>query len=283
MSRARRNDDADHPRDLGSQRPVPAGAPALPGGPRDTRRQPQSDAHHLMGAGFSRHPRRDSEGLQARHPAQGPRRLGRVAPRPQRGSSARQSAKPKRDPRDETIALAMAQATSSAGRERTRAYIKECGSPVVAAQGVFFAYAEAADKTDPRYAVACRAGCWFCCTIPVAVTTFEAAMVRSVVVTLPEEEQQAIWGRLQEHIAVQNQALADSNGQRISFRHRCPLDGKCGCDGAGMNGDGGEDERETAHPMIRKMIPQQGSGWTKGMTTAADVKAAIGLQLGNFG
>jgi len=141
-----------------------------------------------------------------------------------------QHAKPKCDPRDETIALAMAQATSTAGREQTRAYIQECGSPVIAAQGVFFAYAETAEKTDPRFAVACRAGCWFCCTIPVAVTAFEAAMVRSAVLKLPEEEQQAIWERLQEHIAAQNQALADSNGQRISWRHRCPLlngEGQC--------------------------------------------------------
>jgi Fe-S-cluster containining protein len=141
-----------------------------------------------------------------------------------------QQAKPKRDPRDETIALAMAQATSTAGRERARAYIEECGSPVIAAQDVFFAYAEAAEKTDPRYAVACRAGCWFCCTLPVAVTAFEAAMVRSAVLKLPEEEQQAIWERLQKHIAGQNQALADSNGQRLSWRRRCPLlndEGQC--------------------------------------------------------
>src|SRR6185295_15728306 len=96
-------------------------------------------------------------------------------------------AKPKRDPRDETIALAMEQAASPVGREQARAYIQECGSPVVAARGVFFAYAEAAEQTDPRYAVACCAGCWFCCTIPVAVTAFEAAMVKSVVLTLPEE------------------------------------------------------------------------------------------------
>jgi len=98
----------------------------------------------------------------------------------------------------------MAQATSAAGRERARALIQECGSPIVAAREVFLAYADAAEKTDPRYAVACRAGCWFCCTIPVAVTVFEAAMVKSVVLTLPEEEQQAIWGRLQEHVAAQN-------------------------------------------------------------------------------
>jgi Fe-S-cluster containining protein len=141
----------------------------------------------------------------------------------QRRSSTIQPAKSKRDPRDETIALAMAQATSPVGRERTRAYIKECGSPVVAAQEVFLAYAEAAEKTDPRYAVACRAGCWFCCTIPVAVTTFEAAMVRSAVLKLPEEEQQAIWERLQEHVAAQNKAFAEAGDQRISFHRRCPL------------------------------------------------------------
>jgi Fe-S-cluster containining protein len=141
----------------------------------------------------------------------------------QLGLSADQPAKPKPGSRDETIARAMAQATSAAGRERARALIQESGSPIAAAREVFLAYADAAEQTDPRYAVACRAGCWFCCTIPVAVTVFEAAMVKSVVLTLPEEEQQAIWERLQEHVAAQNQAFADANEQRISFRHRCPL------------------------------------------------------------
>lgn len=143
--------------------------------------------------------------------------------RPQHRPQAGLQATPKRHQRDETIALALAEATSSAGRERARAHIAECGSPVVAARGVFFDYAEAAEQTDPRYAVACHAGCWFCCTTPVAVTVFEAAMVRSVVVTLPEAEQQAIWERLQAHVAAQNEALAVAQGQRISLHRRCPL------------------------------------------------------------
>jgi Fe-S-cluster containining protein len=124
----------------------------------------------------------------------------------------------------------MEHAASPAGRERARAHIQACGSPVVAAQEVFFAYAEAAEQTDPRYAVACRAGCWFCCTIPVAVTVFEAAMVKSVILTLPLETQQAIWERLEEHIAAQDQAVADADGQHIPFHHRCPLlndEGRC--------------------------------------------------------
>ena len=91
------------------------------------------------------------------------------------------------------IALTLNDATSPAGRERARAYIQEYGSPVVAAKEVFLAYAEAAERADSRVAVACRAGCWFCCTTVVAVTVFEAAMVKSAVMTLPEAEQQAIW------------------------------------------------------------------------------------------
>jgi hypothetical protein len=136
---------------------------------------------------------------------------------------ATQHGKAKQGSRAETINLAMAQATSPANRARVRDHIEQCGSPVLAAKDVFLAYAEAAEQPDPHYSVACRAGCWFCCTVPVAVTAFEAAMVRSVVVTLPEEAQQAIWGRLQEHVAAQNQALAVSNGQPISFHRRCPL------------------------------------------------------------
>jgi Fe-S-cluster containining protein len=88
---------------------------------------------------------------------------------------------------------------------------------------VFLAYAEVAEQPDPRYAVACHAGCWFCCTIPVAVTVFEAAMVRSAVHALPAAQQQAIWERLAEHIDLQDQALADADGQHIAFHHRCPL------------------------------------------------------------
>jgi Fe-S-cluster containining protein len=134
-----------------------------------------------------------------------------------------QHGKAKQGSRAETINLALAQATSPANRARARDHIEQCGSPVLAAKDIFLTYAEAAEQPDPRYSVACRAGCWFCCTVPVAVTAFEAAMVRSVVVTLPEEEQQAIWERLQEHVAAQNQALAESNGQPISFHRRCPL------------------------------------------------------------
>jgi Fe-S-cluster containining protein len=130
---------------------------------------------------------------------------------------------PKRDARSRTIALAIDRASSSAGRERARALIQDCGSPVIAAKDVFLAYAEAAEQTDPRYTVACHAGCWFCCTIPVAVTVFEAAMVRSAVHALPDDQQQAIWGRLAEHIDLQDQALADADGQHIAFRRRCPL------------------------------------------------------------
>jgi Fe-S-cluster containining protein len=143
--------------------------------------------------------------------------------RPQRKPSAPAQAIPAHISRNETIALALNDATSSVGRQRARASIDECGSPVVAAKDVFLAYAEAAERADARYSVACHAGCWFCCTTPVAVTVFEAAMVRSAVLTLPEAEQQAIWVRLQQHIAAQDQAFAAANAERISFRHRCPL------------------------------------------------------------
>jgi Fe-S-cluster containining protein len=150
--------------------------------------------------------------------------------RSQRKPPPLQPTKPTRDPRGETIALAMEQASSPAGREQARTYIAEYGSPVVAAREVFFAYAEAAEKTDPRHAVACHAGCWFCCTIPVAVTVFEAAMVKSVILTLPEEAQRAIWQRLEAHIAAQDQAVVDADGEHILFHRRCPLlsdEGRC--------------------------------------------------------
>src|SRR5215212_3479348 len=125
---------------------------------------------------------------------------------PQPTSAFTSSAKPKINARGETIALAMDRASSAAGRQRTRAYIQDCGSPVIAAKGEFLAYAEAAEQADPRYTIACHAGCWFCCTIPVAVTVFEAAMVRSAVHALPEAQQQVIWERLEQHIDLQNQA-----------------------------------------------------------------------------
>jgi Fe-S-cluster containining protein len=146
--------------------------------------------------------------------------------KPQRARRAAQPLEPARSARGhraETIALALEQATSPAGRERARAHINSCGSPVVAAKDVFLSYAEAAEQSDPRYAVACHAGCWFCCTIPVAVTVFEAAMVRSAVHALPAEQQQLIWERLQEHIAAQDQKFAESGSQRVPFHHRCPL------------------------------------------------------------
>ncbi len=56
-------------------------------------------------------------------------------------------------------------------------------------------------------------------------------MVKSVILTLPEEAQQAIWQRLEQHIAAQNQAVADAHGAHIAFHRRCPLlgdDGRCG-------------------------------------------------------
>jgi len=143
--------------------------------------------------------------------------------RPQPQPAPPHSARPKGDARSETIARAMDHAASPACRARARAYIQDCGSPVIAAKGVFLAYAEAAEQTDPRYAVACHAGCWFCCTIPVAVTVFEAAMVRSAVHALPEEQQQAIWARLEEHITAQDQAVADADGKHTPFHHHCPL------------------------------------------------------------
>src|SRR5262245_24203038 len=142
---------------------------------------------------------------------------------PRRKGSGSQAATPKHSSRKETIQLALSDATSAAGRERARGYIQEYGSPVVAAREVFFAYAEAAERADSRAIVACRAGCWFCCTTPVAVTVFEAAMVRSAIMTLPEVAQQAIWERLQAHIAAQDQAFATATAERISFHRRCPL------------------------------------------------------------
>jgi Fe-S-cluster containining protein len=150
--------------------------------------------------------------------------------RPQPGRASAESATPKPQSRAETIQLALNDATSAAGRERARAYIQEYGSPVVAAKEVFLAYAAAAERTDSHYSVACHAGCWFCCTIPVAVTVFEAAMVKSTIMMLPEEQQRAIWERLQEHIVAQDQALAAADAERIAFRRRCPLltdEGKC--------------------------------------------------------
>jgi Fe-S-cluster containining protein len=143
--------------------------------------------------------------------------------RSQRQRSAPKQAMPKQISRSETIALALGDATSAAGRERARAYIQEYASPVVAAREVFLAYADAAERVDSRAVVACHAGCWFCCTTPVAVTVFEAAMVRSAILTLPEVEQQAILLRLQEHVAAQDQAFAAAGAERISFRRRCPL------------------------------------------------------------
>ena len=134
-----------------------------------------------------------------------------------------QPATPKHSSRKETIQLALSDAMSSAGRERARGYIEEYGSPVVAAREVFFAYAEAAERADSHATMACRAGCWFCCTTPVAVTVFEAAMVKSAIMTLAEEEQQAVWERLQAHIAAQDQAFAAATAERISFHRRCPL------------------------------------------------------------
>lgn len=147
----------------------------------------------------------------------------RQGQRPVDRARAGPPAKPKRDARGETIALALEHATSPANRAKARAQIDECGSPVVAAKDVFLTYAEAAEQTDPRYAVACHAGCWFCCTTPVGVTVFEAAMVRSAVLTLPEAQQRAIWERLEQHLAAQQDALAGSGGQRAAFRRRCPL------------------------------------------------------------
>ncbi|HEU5015145.1 MAG TPA: YkgJ family cysteine cluster protein [Roseiflexaceae bacterium] len=125
--------------------------------------------------------------------------------------------------RSETIALALEQSSSPAGRARVRAHIAACGAPILAAKEIFLAAAEDAEQTDPRYPVACRAGCWFCCTTPVAVSVFEAAMVRSAVLALPEEAQAAIWARLQAHIAAQHDACAASETPRTVFHHRCPL------------------------------------------------------------
>jgi Fe-S-cluster containining protein len=127
------------------------------------------------------------------------------------------------DPRTETIAYAMQQANSIEWRAQARAYIEEFGSPIVAAREVFLAYAEKAEQTDLRHTVACHAGCWFCCVIPVAVTVFEAAMVYSAILTLPEEEQQVIWQRLDAHVELQSQAIEQNDGQPVAFHHRCPL------------------------------------------------------------
>lgn len=135
---------------------------------------------------------------------------------------------PKQDMRAKTIAEALEQATSPAGCAQIEAYIQQAGSAVVAAREVFFAYADAAERIDPRYTVACRAGCWYCCTTPVGVTVFEAAMVKSALLSLPEAEQQAIWLRLQAHIDAQNTAFAQADRKRISFYRRCPLLGEAG-------------------------------------------------------
>lgn len=117
-----------------------------------------------------------------------------------------------------------AQANSPANRARVRAYIRECGSPVIAAKGVFNAYAEAGDKAPTGgLQLACRAGCWFCCTIPVAVTVFEAGQVFGVIKQLPEADQERIWTRVQEHVEAQRQAIAASVEKRVDFTHRCPL------------------------------------------------------------
>lgn len=130
---------------------------------------------------------------------------------------------PRRDPREETIERALASAISPEGRAEARRLIAECGSPVVAAREVFLAYAEAAEASDPRYTVACQAGCWFCCVTPVAVTVFEAAMVLSAVLTLPEAQQQRIRERLEARVAAQDAALAGAPDSRARFLQRCPL------------------------------------------------------------
>ncbi len=130
---------------------------------------------------------------------------------------------PRHDPRDETIQRALASAISPAGRADARRLIAECGSPVVAAREVFLAYAEAAEASDTRYTVACQAGCWFCCVTPVAATVFEAAMVLSAVLTLPEQQQQMIRERLELRVAAQDAALAKAPGSRATFLQRCPL------------------------------------------------------------
>ena len=77
--------------------------------------------------------------------------------------AATQPGQLKQGARAKTINLALAQATAPANRARVRDQIDQCGSPVLAAREVFLAYAEAAEQPDPRYSVACRAGCWFCC------------------------------------------------------------------------------------------------------------------------
>lgn len=130
---------------------------------------------------------------------------------------------PRRDPRDETIQRALANAMSPEGRADARRLIAECGSPVVAAREVFLAYAEAAEASDTRYTIACQAGCWFCCVTPVAATVFEAAMVLSAVLTLPEEQQQRIRERLDARIAAQDTALTEAPNTRVRFLQRCPL------------------------------------------------------------
>src|SRR2546422_6514745 len=85
---------------------------------------------------------------------------------PRRKLSAAQLVKPQLNARDATLAQSLNEAASPAGRAKTRQYIEQCGSPVRAAKGIYDAYVNAADKRPPGSPhIACRSGCWFCCTI----------------------------------------------------------------------------------------------------------------------
>lgn len=144
---------------------------------------------------------------------------------------AKPSRPPEPDQRDIALTAYIAQANSQANRARVREYIQQCGSPVVAARGIYTAYAEAADAaTTHGLSVACHAGCWFCCTIPVAVTVLEASLVFRALRMLPIADQERTWAQVDEHVAVQRQALQESRPQRVAFSRRCPLlteDGRC--------------------------------------------------------
>jgi Fe-S-cluster containining protein len=132
------------------------------------------------------------------------------------------------DARSNTIAQALAEATSPAGRAQARTYIEDFGSVVAAGREVFLAYAEAAEQQDDRHTVACQAGCWFCCQIPVAVTVLEAAMVLSAVRRLESDKQQQILLRLEHHVQKQDAALESSEDGTARFRNRCPFLGDNG-------------------------------------------------------
>lgn len=129
------------------------------------------------------------------------------------------------------LQTALEHANSRENRAKMRDYIKQCGSPIVAAKGVFIGYAEEVNR-EPKngLSIECKPGCWYCCMMPVAATAFEAAMAFVAIQKLPEEDRQRIFQRLEEHVLLQRDAIENSPIKRADFSRQCPLlanDGRC--------------------------------------------------------